>query len=1023
LADCQVGDLSALWTIQLLGGLAAYSPQRQLRRFRTQKAASLLAYLAFHRAPHPRETLIDLVWPDTETEVGRHNLSMALSFLRHQLEPTGVPPGTVILADRFSVRLNPAAVTVDVAEFERGLWKAEAEDLSEVGRLELLLGAVEQYQGALLPGFYEEWIAPEALRLEGLFVQAVTRLVPLLLAAGKPEATLMYARRAVSADPLSETATRSLMQALMASGQCAQAVRAYRQLERRLREELDTKPSPELQHLAERLRQSGPGLKTDLTARELPTAKAGVFSRARTPVAERPATSSDSATEGAVSRGRLVGAEFLLRTTTRFFGRDEEIARLSKMLSTPRTRLVTLTGAGGTGKTRLSLEVAAQLVASADDASVGDVPTRAVFVPLAPVTEGERLFDVILRSLGIVPVSHQDPLEQLASALEALPHTLLILDNFEQLAEAGALRVGDLLGKCAAVKLLVTSRQRLQIEGEGEFHLAPLPTFAGARTPEELLKVPGIALFVDRAQLVRPDFLVTANNACTLAELCDQLEGIPLALELAAARVKMLSVRHILEQVQANRLDFLATRRRDAHTRHRTLRATLDWSYQLLPESAQALLAALSVFRGGWALEAARAVRVDLQLPPSGEPMLIDNRQSTIEDPEALELLTLLRDSSLIEVTDTAEGVRFMLLETIREYGLEKLVGSGEYASIRGRHRDYFAALAQQAESELIGPDQARWLDCLQIEHDNLCTAIEWYETDAASARVGLLLVGALSYFWEIRGYLSLGRGYLSRALSRAEASAPTLERAKALQGAGSLARSQGDYASARTLNEESLTIRRELGDKRSIAHSLNSLGDVANDQGDYASARTLYEQSLAMRRELGDKAGIAHSLYWLGLVAHAQGDYGAARTLYQESLALYREIGHSFLIHALGALGHLEREVGDYGRAAALYQESLLLRRERGELLHTACSLEDFAGLAVRLGQQERAVRLLGAAEALCETLGRTLPLAIAAEYERTVAAAHSALSAEVFAAAWKEGRQMTMEQAVAYALKQISD
>src|SRR5579871_6699556 len=244
------GGLKTMWTIQLLGGLAAHSQQRQLVRFRTQKAASLLAYLAFHRSPQPRETLIEMLWPETDPEIGRHNLSMALSFLRHQLEPTGVPPGTVILADRFSVRLNPAAVTVDVAEFERGLWKAEAEELSEVRRLELLLGAVEQYQGTLLPGFYEEWIAPEALRLEGLFVQAVTRLVPLLLAAGKPEATLMYARRAVSADPLSETATRSLMEALMASGQCAQAVRAYRQLERRLHEELDAKPSSELLHLA-----------------------------------------------------------------------------------------------------------------------------------------------------------------------------------------------------------------------------------------------------------------------------------------------------------------------------------------------------------------------------------------------------------------------------------------------------------------------------------------------------------------------------------------------------------------------------------------------------------------------------------------------------------------------------------------------------------------------------------------------------------------------------------------------------
>src|SRR5579871_62372 len=327
-----------MWTIQLLGGLSAHSPQRQITRFRTQKAASLLAFLAFRAAPgipsQPRELLLDLLWPDAEPEVGRHNLSNALSFLRHLLEPPGVPPGTVILADRATVRLNPAAVTVDVVEFERMLRKAETGRLSEAERRTLLLGAVEQYQGALLPGYYEEWIAPEALRLEGLFVQAVVGLVPLLLRAEKPEVALTYAQRAVSADPLSEEATLCLMQAYFASGQSGQALRAYRQLERRLAEELDTQPSPELQRLAEQWGQSGPGLKTDLAVGGLPAETAVVFSRSSPTVAERPAMSADSAAAGAMSRARLVGAEFLLRTTTRFFGREEEIDRLSKLLAT-----------------------------------------------------------------------------------------------------------------------------------------------------------------------------------------------------------------------------------------------------------------------------------------------------------------------------------------------------------------------------------------------------------------------------------------------------------------------------------------------------------------------------------------------------------------------------------------------------------------------------------------------------------------------------------------------------------------
>jgi non-specific serine/threonine protein kinase len=266
---------------------------------------------------------------------------------------------------------------------------------------------------------------------------------------------------------------------------------------------------------------------------------------------------------------------------------------------------------------------------------------------------------------------------------------------------------------------VVTSRQKLGLEGEREFHLAPLPTSTGAQTLQALLSIPSIGLFVDRAQNALPDFQLTERKADTIAHLCDRLEGMPLAIELAAARVALLSPARILEQVQANRLDFLTTRRRDAHFRHRTLRATLDWSYALLPESARTFLASLSAFRGGWTLEAARAVC-----------------QSS--DEETLELLTLLRDSSLIQVIDTDAGQRLTLLETIREYSQEKLRVLGAEATVRRRHRDYFEELLKQAEPGLMGPSQRRWMDCLQTEHDNLYAAIAWCETDAASAAVGL---------------------------------------------------------------------------------------------------------------------------------------------------------------------------------------------------------------------------------------------------------------------------------------------
>ncbi|MCW3100988.1 MAG: tetratricopeptide repeat protein, partial [Chthonomonadaceae bacterium] len=544
-----------------------------------------------------------------------------------------------------------------------------------------------------------------------------------------------------------------------------------------------------------------------------------------------------------------------------------------------------------------------------------------------------RLFEVILRSLGVVPVPNQDALAQLASALEARPHTLLVLDNFEQLVGEGALRVHDLLAQVASVKVLVTSRQRLHIEGEREFHLAPLPTSAGEQTLEVLLGVPSIALFVDRAQAALPDFQLTERNAEVVSQLCDYLEGLPLTIELAAVRVALLTPARILEQVQANRLDFLATRRRDAASRQKTLRATLDWSYTLLPEAARSFLAGLSVFRGGWTLKAAEAV-------------------CALSEAETLDWLTLLRDSSLIQVSDTEVGLRFTLLETIREYSQEKLQERGEDSTVRRRHRDYFVEYLKQAVPELSGPGQALWLNCLQIDHDNLCAAIEWSETDQASAQVGLWLTAALSRFWEVRGYLSLGCEYLAKALSRADASAPTLERAKALQGAGSLAGSQGDFASARALMEESLTIEQRLGDKSGVANSLGALGTVARNQGDYGTARTWLEKSLAIRREIGDRLGIASSLINLGILAYHQSNYGTARTVWEESLAIKRELGdRGGIATSLNNLANVAGDQGDYVAAHALYEEALVINRELGNRAWQAINLNNLGAIALRQG------------------------------------------------------------------------
>jgi predicted ATPase/DNA-binding SARP family transcriptional activator len=1064
-----------MWTIQLLGGLSAHSPQRQLTRFRTQKAASLLAFLAFHHASQPRELLLDLLWPDAEPEVGRHNLSNALSFLRHLLEPPGVPPGTVILADRASVRLNPAAVTVDAREFESQLNQARTPALTEEQRLALLLEALERYTGPLLPGYYEKWVAPEALRLEGLFVQGALLAAPLLLGAGRAESALTYVQRAVSADPLSEEATSWLMQAYVACGQAGQAQRAYRQLEARLQEELGgASPSLTLQRLAEQAGYSGSSpLVSAVSDRALSIDRAAVSSSVSRDRVEQTATIA----AGSASMRRLVGGEFLLRMTTRFFGREEEVDRLGKILSTPRTRLVTLTGPGGSGKTRLALETAAQLIESTVETLPVDVPTSVIFIPLAAVTTVERLYDVMLRSLSIVPTGDRDLLDQLVSALEAHPNTLLVMDNFEQLANEGAACIHALLVRTDGVKLLVTSRQPLHIEGEREFRLASLPLSAGAQTAEELLTIPSIALFVDRAQTGLSDFQLTERNAVAVAQLCDYLEGLPLAIELAAARVALLSPAHILDQVHANRLDFLATRRRDADSRQKTLRATLDWSYRLLPEAGQRFLASLSVFQGGWTLAAAQAV-------------------CGLSEAETWRLLNLLRDSSLIGVIDIPGEVRFSLLETIREYASERLDLMGEREALSERHLDYFLALAQSAEGELTGSNQGVWLDRLNREHDNLRSALAWSAMRASSAEAGLRLSGALYRFWYVRGYWSEGRQRLKRALEHEGAQEATVLRARALDGAGALAYSQGDYVTARALHEESLSLRRELGDRQGVAWSLNSLGNIVHPQGDYALARDLYQESQGLFRELGDRQGVARSLSCLGYVALDQGDCTMARASFEEGLSLFKELGdrggiawslcclgyvayqeggyataHTLLEEglslfqaledgrgiawSLNSLGNVAHAQGDCAAARALHEQSLNLRKGLGDrqgmawsliclgdvtralgdpaaartLLNEGMSLfhelGDRKGVAESLGrlaavslaqaEMASAVRLWGVAHMLRETIGSPLTFGERESFERQSAEARTALGEGAYAVAWNEGGSMTWEQTIA--------
>jgi predicted ATPase len=642
---------------------------------------------------------------------------------------------------------------------------------------------------------------------------------------------------------------------------------------------------------------------------------------------------------------------------SRFIGRRQEIPEVKRQLAT--TRLLTLTGAGGCGKTRLALQVADDLL--------WEYPEGVWLVELGALTEGGLVTQEVAQAVGVKEEPGRKLEETLAEALRSR-RLLLVLDNCEHLVGACAALAQQLLGACPGVQILATSREALGIAGETLFRVPSLAYPDAQRLPAAdaqrvgmLAEYEAVELFVDRARLGQSGFTLTAANGVSVASVCQRLDGIPLAIELAAARVRVLSVEQIVSRLD-DRFRLLTGGSRTTLPRQQTLRATLDWSYDLLSEPERVLLRRLAVFAGGFTLGAAEGVC-------AGEE---------IEEEEVLDLLGQLADKSLVLAEEQAGESRYRLLETIQRYGAEKLAASGEEAALRGRHRDRYLSLAEQAEPDLRGPRQGKWLTRLEAEHENLRAALLW-TSERGEGEAGLRLGAALWWFWYVRGYLTEGRERLATVLAVAGSEAARATRARALNGAGVLAYGQGECEAARALHEESLAIKREIGDQRGIASSLNNLGSVAFNQGEYEAARALHEESLAIEREIGDQQGIALSLNNLGLMAKEQGDYAAARALYEESLAIFREIGD-----------------------------------QQG----VAYNLEGLAAVVAALGQPGRAARLFGAAEALRAAIGAPLAPNEQAEYDRDVAVARAALDEAAFAAAWAQGRALSLEQAITLAL-----
>jgi predicted ATPase/DNA-binding CsgD family transcriptional regulator len=704
---------------------------------------------------------------------------------------------------------------------------------------------------------------------------------------------------------------------------------------------------------------------------------------------------------------------------TPIIGREQELASLTTRLLQTDPRLITLIGPAGVGKTRLAIQAAAGLLSA--------FPDGVWYIGLASIDDPNLIVPSIAQTLGLHTQPGQSDLDALKDHLRSRA-ALLILDNFEQVMPA-AQPLAGLMAACPTLKLLVTSRSALHLRGEQEFPVPPLtlPTPGKRITdPEALQQYSAIALFQQCAASVRPNFAITPANAAAVVDICSRLDGLPLAIELVAARVKMLQPHAILHRLE-HRLQLLTGGPQDLPTRQQTLRSAIEWSYDLLTGEEQVLFRRLAVFVGGCTLEAAEAIcaRLEEQNPGlTAEPN--NNPQSAIRNPQSnvLDGIGSLIDKSLLRQVETADDggdtePHYAMLETIREYALEQLERSGEAPALRQAHAAYFMQAAESAEPLLTGAGQKDCLDRLDREHDNLRAALRWSlaaPDRAEGAETGLRLCGALGRFWSLRDYLTEGRDWIDSVLSMPEAAAPTLLRARALTSAGRIADNRGDYPAVRHYSSECLSILRLLDHKAGMAGQYILQAKAASDEGSYEQAISLLQQGIVMAREANDRHGLAHSLNGLGEIARLQGDYNAARRYYSECLQIFREMdygqGIGFSVHNLAHVCLRSEAPGD---AAALLEEGMTIFKELGNRLGIAMCVSAMAGVALYNSEPHRAARLLGAAQALLEAVNALLDPADMMEYRRNEDCARASLGEAAFLAAWAEGHAMTPDQVMA--------
>ncbi|HEX2913741.1 MAG TPA: BTAD domain-containing putative transcriptional regulator [Chloroflexia bacterium] len=929
-------------------------------QWQLRKAAAIVKLLALAKNHCLlKEYLVETLWPGVSPAAAASNFRYALHKARKALIAVSPDHHQYLRSDQDRLFLAvEGPVRVDVEVFEAALAAAQVSADPQSYRVALTL-----YTGPLLPqDLYEDWTEPHRAQLRQAFTNASLELSKLYEKRSEFQLAITALERLAAEEPLQEEITFRLMRLYAAIGQPGFAIEKYQKLAEALREELDLEPSESLNKLYLQIRD---------TAAVLPLI-------------------SNKAKTSFLVKGNLPAP------LTSFIGREVETAEVSRLLS--EHRLVTITGMGGSGKTSLALAVAREVASN--------YPGGAWLVELASLADPGLVAQRVVTSLGLKLSSDSRADDTLAEALNS-SQLLVVLDNCEHLLEECARLADFLLKNCPGLRMLATSREGLGVAGEQNYSLPLLPIPLAGET-NDLERVRGFAsirLFVERARERKLFFELNRETVRSVVRICQKLEGIPLAIELAAARVGILSIEQIAAFMDES-LHLLKTYRKEVPDRQATLRGAIDWSYHQLKEEEQAVFRALAVFSGGACLEG-----VSTLYGPKSRHKL-----------EIIDILSRLAQKSLILVDTEAREARYRQLEVIRQYGRELLVTCGELEFLQELHASYYLKLVEQAEAELTGAHQSEWLAKLETEIDNLRTALEWGVENRPE--VALRIGAALRRFWWAQGYISEGVAWLERGLAAASLKATSpRSRAAALVTAGALLSKKSSYPRAITMLEEALAIFRDQGDDDGAAVALGNLGMALGRQSKLDEAREVMQECLALDRRRSDHWGVAYDLSTLGDLAYYKRNPGEAQDYYREAGELYRELGdrQSYLL-CQANLAEVARLLGDFEHALKQHASVLEALQESENNIIIPGLLQPVAHLYLDMGNPDHSVLLLSSSETLREQGGISLDVDARVEFDEIKKLARLRLEPEVFRKHWEQGQAMSGGQVVDYTLALIN-